>query len=161
MASKLHLLPTPNWSNGWLLAEPHSAHSHPNAPSFWPNLSPQSIGTKDAFSSAEDDHCNHSEWSSSSLVFPVAQNPTTLTQNPQQVYRNCSHKWICRSTPAKCSTMESPWCRSTCCAAGCNLLCNLIISQLQQPTTNLPTIMSITMANNLMPNPDDVMAMQS
>jgi len=60
-----------------------------------------------------------------------AQNPTTLTQNPQQFFRSYSHKWMRRSTTAKCSTMESPCCGSTCCGVYCTLLCNLIVSQLK------------------------------
>ena len=94
--------------------------------------SPQSIGTKDTFSSAEDNLCNHSEWSSSSLAFPTAMIRTDpynpCTKPPTSLSKLLPH--INSSTLAKCSTMESPRCGSTCCDTYCTLLYDFILSQL-------------------------------
>ena len=58
-AFKLSPWPIPNWSNGWLQDELHGVLPQPcpsRCPIPWAHLSPQLAGTKDAISSAEDNH---------------------------------------------------------------------------------------------------------
>jgi len=77
-------------------------------PIHWAQPSPQSTGTKDTASSAEDIICNHPERSNPSLAFSTATlctRPYNPYTNLQRVYQNYSNKD--RSTSAKCSTMES------------------------------------------------------
>jgi len=65
------------------------------APTFWAQLSPQSIGTKWNLSSAEDNLCNHSERSSSLLAFPTATmctEPCNSHINLQRVCWNHSNR---------------------------------------------------------------------
>jgi len=61
----------------------------------WAQPNPQSTGTKDTISSAEDTICNHPERPNSSLAFPTATmctRPYNPYTNLQRVYRNYSNK---------------------------------------------------------------------
>jgi len=78
-------------------------------PILWAYPSPQSTGTKDTVSSAEDPICDHPERPNSLLAFLTATmctRPYNPYTNLQRVYENYSN--TDRSTPAKCSTMEFP-----------------------------------------------------
>ena len=79
----------------------------PTAPPSGHMLAPRQQGPKDAFSSAEDNLCDHSEQSSSHRWTLQLLHKTSKTASAPTD----------RSTPAKCSTMEFPRCGSICCGA--------------------------------------------
>jgi len=109
--------------------------------------SPQSTGTKDTASSAEDPICNQPEWSNSSLALPTATmcaRPCNPYTNLQRVHRNCSNKD--RSTPAKCSTMEFP--TMDCSLVAPAALCSALIPLTTEPSPQAHLALFLTMTNN-------------